>query len=283
MLETSSSTTNAKTISRRRPIERKLGFEGVWARYGNIISNAISFSIFFIFWEIIGRSGYISKLILPPFSEVVSQTLGMAHTGELWKHLSFSATNFSVGFLISVVTGIPLGLMLGAFKLLDRIIGPYIWAFYSTPRIALLPIITVTIGFGMASKVLLIFIASFFIIVINTWAGVKTVEESLIRAGKVFCATRITIFTKIVVPYTLPFIIVGLRLAVTSALVITLVAEMLASSKGIGYVVMRAIDEFNSAKLWSMIIILVIVSMTIVSLLRKLESLIAPWREQSAV
>jgi NitT/TauT family transport system permease protein len=131
--------------------------------------------------------------------------------------------------------------------------------------------------------VFLIFLGAFFVIVINTWAGVKTVEQSLIHAGKVFGANRVSIFSKIVVPYTLPFIVVGLRLGVTRALVVTIIAEMIASSRGMGYVIMRAVDEFNSAKLFSMILILVIVSMTLVTGMRRLEAWVAPWREKSSV
>jgi NitT/TauT family transport system permease protein len=213
----------------------------------------------------------------------VAETIEMAESGELWGHLGFSATNFALGFLIASATGIPVGLFLGASRKLDIVIGPYVWALFSTPRLALLPVVTVALGFGMASKVFIIFLSAFFIIVINTWAGVKTVEQNLINAGKVFGATRTQIFSKIVVPYTLPFIVVGLRLAVTRGLVATVVAEMMASSRGMGYVIIRAVDAFNSPKLFSMIVILVIVSMILVSSMRKLEEWIAPWREKSSV
>lgn len=269
-------------IPRRRPIERPLGFEGFWARYGGAITTTINFAIFFGIWELVGRSGSVSKLILPAFSEVVSTFFDMVKSGMLFKHLAFSATNFSVGFLIASVTGVPFGLALGASKLFDRLVGPYVWAFFSTPRLALLPIITITLGFGMASKVLLVFLGAFFVIVINTWAGVKTVEQNLIWAGRVFCADRLQIFSRIVVPYTLPFIIVGLRLGITRAIVVTLVSEMIASSRGLGYIVMRAVDEFNSAKLWAIIILLVIISMTLVSIARRVEAWVAPWREVSS-
>lgn len=270
-------------IPKRRPIERPIGWDGFKARYGILVITIINFILFFTLWEIIARMGVVSKLLLPPISDVVTETMKMGESGELWKHVSFSATNFTVGFLIATVTGIPLGLLLGASKKLDIILGPYVWAMFSTPRLALLPLITVALGFGMASKVFLVFIGAFFVIVINTWAGVKTVEQSLVHAGKVFGANRLQIFSKIVVPYTLPFIIVGLRLGVTRALVVTLVSEMIASSRGMGYVVMRAVDEFNSAKLFSMILLLVIVSMILVTGLRRLEAWVAPWREKGAV
>ena len=105
----------------------------------------------------------------------------------------------------------------------------------------------------------------------------------MVHAGKVFGANRIQIFSKIVVPFTLPFIVVGLRLGVTRALVVTVVAEMLASSQGMGYVIVRAVDAFNPARLFSMIVILVIVSMVLETFMRKLEEWVAPWREKSSV
>lgn len=282
-MATTFKTTVVQEIPRRRPIERPIGWEGFKARYGIAVITIINFALFFTLWEVIAQRGVFSRLLLPPISAVVVETIKMAESGELWRHLSFSATNFTVGFLIAVVTGVPLGLLLGASKKLDIILGPYIWALFSTPRLALLPLITVALGFGMASKVLLIYIGAFFIIVINTWAGVRTVEQSLVHAGKVFGANRLTIFSKIVVPFTLPFIVVGLRLGVTRALVVTIVSEMIASSRGMGYVVMRAVDEFNSAKLFSMILLLVIISMTLVTGLRRLEAWVAPWREKTSV
>lgn len=270
-------------IPRRRPIERPMGWEGFKERYGIAVVTILNFTIFFILWEVIARMGLVSKLLLPPVTEVWSETIEMAQSGLLWKHLKFSGTNFFVGFILATVTGIPLGLLLGASRKLDIILGPYVWAFFSTPRLALLPLITVALGFGMTSKVFLIWIGAFFVIVINTWAGVKTVEQSLVHAGRVFGANRTQIFTKIVVPFTLPFIVVGLRLGVTRALVVTVVAEMLASAQGMGYIIVRAMDAFNSARLFSMIVLLVIFSMFMVTLLRKLEEWVAPWRETAGV
>jgi NitT/TauT family transport system permease protein len=283
MTTTFNTTTALQDIPRRRPIERAIGWEGFKARYGVLVITIINFTVFFILWEIIARMGVVSKLLLPPISAVVTETIEMAQNGTLWKHLSFSGTNFTLGFLIASATGIPFGLLLGASRKLDIILGPYVWAFFSTPRLALLPLITVAMGFGMASKVFLVFIGAFFVIVINTWAGVRTVEQSLVHAGRVFGANRMQIFSKIVVPYTLPFIVVGLRLGVTRALVVTVVSEMLASSQGMGYVIVRAVAAFNSARLFSMIVILVIVSMMLVTGLRKLEEWVAPWREKPSV
>jgi len=282
-MATTFDTAAVQEIPRRRPIERPIGWDGFKERYGVSVITIINFTLFFALWEVIGQMHVVSHLLLPPVSEVVSETIEMANTGVLWKNLAFSAQNFTAGFLIASATGIPIGLLLGASRKLDIILGPYVWAFFSTPRLALLPLITVWLGFGWESKVFLIFIGAFFVIVINTWAGVKTVEQSLIHAGKVFGANKVQIFSKIVVPYTLPFIIVGLRLGVTRALVVTVVAEMLASSQGMGYIIVRAVDAFNSARLFSMIVILVIVSMILVTAMRKLEEWVAPWREGSSV
>lgn len=283
MPSTKPDTPPLQSVPRRRPIERSIGWERFWIQYGGIIGTIINFSLFFFAWELLARADVVSKLILPRFSEVINITIELAQKGELSKHLIFSAGNFTAGFLIASVTGIPLGLALGASKTLDRILGPYVWALFSTPRLAILPLITIVMGFGSESKIFLVFIGAFFVIVINTWAGVQTVDQSLIRAGRAFGANRIQLFTKIVVPYTLPFIIVGLRLGVTRALVVNLVSEMLASSRGMGYLVIRAVDSFKTEQLFSMILILVIVSMSLVTALRHIELWIAPWRKDNSI
>ncbi len=277
--DTLAGTGTSDRIARRRPITRPIGWEGFWLRYGSAITFVVNLSIFFSIWEVVARSGAVSHLLLPPVSEIVTETGKLVQSGLLAKNLSFTFKNFVVGFAISVVIGIPLGLALGASKTLDRILGPYLWALYSTPRLALLPLITVAIGFGWESKVLLIFLGAVFMIIMNTWAGVKTVDTSLVRAARVFGANRIQIFTKIVVPFTMPFIAEGLRLGITRAIVTTLVAEMLASSQGIGYLVMRAADSFNTAQMFSLILMLVIFSVGVVTVMRRVESWLAPWRD----
>ncbi len=274
---------NVEQVSRRRPITRPIGWEGFWLRYGNTITLIINFSIFFMLWEAVARSGAVSHLILAPVSDIVGETVKLIQSGQLAYHVSFSFKNFAAGYLVSVVVGIPLGLALGASKTLDRILGPYMWALFSTPRLALLPLITVAIGFGWESKVFLIFLAAVFMIMMNTWAGVKTVDPSLIRAAKVFGASRVQIFTQVVVPFTMPFIAEGLRMGVTRAIVTALVAEMIASSAGMGYLMMRAVDSFNTAQMFSMILILVIFSVSVVALMRRLEAWLAPWREAGSV
>ncbi len=278
-VDTLAGTGTSDRIARRRPITRPIGWEGFWLRYGSAITFVVNLSIFFSIWEVVARSGAVSHLLLPPVSEIVTETGKLVQSGLLAKNLSFTFKNFVVGFAISVVIGIPLGLALGASKTLDRILGPYLWALYSTPRLALLPLITVAIGFGWESKVLLIFLGAVFMIIMNTWAGVKTVDTSLVRAARVFGANRIQIFTKIVVPFTMPFIAEGLRLGITRAIVTTLVAEMLASSQGIGYLVMRAADSFNTAQMFSLILMLVIFSVGVVTVMRRVESWLAPWRD----
>ena len=143
-MATTFNTTAIQDIPRRRPIERPIGWDGFKARYGILVITIFNFTLFFILWEVIARMGIVSKLLLPPISAVVTETIEMAQDGSLWKHLSFSATNFTLGFLIASATGIPLGLLLGASRKLDIILGPYVWAFFSTPRLALLPLRSVT-------------------------------------------------------------------------------------------------------------------------------------------
>lgn len=272
-----------RSVPRLRPIERPLGFEGFWARYGNIVGTLINVSTFFIIWELAARAQVLPRLLLPPVSEIIGEFLELAQSGQLFYHVSFTVSTLTTGYLIATAAGIPIGLLLGASRKMERILGPYMWALFSTPRLALLPLITVAMGFGFAPKVLLIFLASFFVIAIDTWAGVKTVEPSLIRAARVFGANRVQIFAKVVVPYTLPFIVNGLRVGVTRAIITALVAEMIASSRGLGYVVVRSMDSFNTARMYSMVLLLVFTSLAIVSLLRWLEAKVAPWREVGSV
>ncbi len=176
--------------------------------------------IFLIIWELVGN---IYQLINPMFisapSLIFKAGIELFRSGEIWNDLYVSGVEFVWGFALSIVVGIPFGIATGWYKRLAYIFDPFINALNATPRVALLPLVIIWLGIGILSKIGIIFIGAVFPFIINARDGVKTTPVTLIDAAKSFGASQWRIFTSVVLPSSVPFILTGLRLAVGRALV----------------------------------------------------------------
>jgi NitT/TauT family transport system permease protein len=127
-------------------------------------------------------------------------------------------------------------------------------------------------------QVTIVVLSAVFPIIINAWAGVKTTDKSLLAAARVFGASRRELYIKVVLPFTLPFIISGVQQGIGRGLVGVIIAEIFGGSNGLGFLIKRAADTFNSALMYAVLLLLVIVSLTLVQITRWLEAYVAPWR-----
>ncbi|MQA86637.1 MAG: ABC transporter permease subunit [Streptosporangiales bacterium] len=154
------------------------------------------------------------------------------------------------------------------------------WALYAAPTIAIAPVIILIFGMGATATILVITINAFFPLAINTMDGVATVDENLVKAARVFGANRFQVFRRVVVPYILPWILVGLRLAVTLALLGMIFVEVFFSPRGLGYLIREASDVGDAATTYAVIMIVVISSVVFVQSFRLLESKFIPWSRE---
>jgi ABC-type nitrate/sulfonate/bicarbonate transport system permease component len=243
----------------------------------------VNLGIFFLIWEMVARSGWVNPLLLPKASAMFSATYEAFADGTMWPHVRHSLTNFTVGMVISAAIGIPLGLLLGASRTVDTILSPYMWTMASLPRIALIPLLILLLGFGQKMQLTIIVLSAVFPIAINCWAGVKTVDPSLLRAGAVFGAGTFTQYRKIVLPFTLPFVISGINQGIARGLVGMLVGELLGGGgEGLGRMLALAADRFQTPLLYGVLILLAVMSVSFVQIMRWVERKAAPWREVRA-
>lgn len=248
-------------------------------RYGSYGLVVLNLTTFFILWELFARAGIVNPLFLPRASDMfITLWEGLGSEGTIRENLFISLRLFSMGMLAAAVVGIPLGLIMGASKVVDAIFSPYVWAMASLPRVALMPLLILILGFSDSAKFTLIFLSAIFPIIINCMAGVKTVDPSLVRAGKVFGARKADLYRKVIFPYTLPFIISGLNQGMTRGLVGLVIAEIFGGNSGLGYLTVRAAESFNSPLLFAVLLLLVVFSLTFVQSVRWLENKVAPWR-----
>jgi len=241
---------------------------------------AVNLLVFFVLWELIARTGFINPLFFPRASEVFSALYRGFEDGTILPQLTHSITNFLIGLAISAAIGIPVGLLMGASRVADLILSPYVWAMTSLPRVALIPLLILILGFGNAMQLTIIVLSAVFPIMVNCMAGVKTVDSSLLRAGRVFGTSQSEMYVKVILPFTLPFVISGVNQGIARGLVGMLIGELLGGGgNGLGYLLDRAGQQFDAPMLYAVLLLLAVMSVSLIQAMRWLEERAAPWRD----
>jgi NitT/TauT family transport system permease protein len=257
---------------------------GRFERVRSVAITLVNLTAFFLAWELVARAEIINSLFFPRASDVFAALYNGFADGTIWPQLRHSLTNFLIGMAISAAIGIPVGLLMGASKVTDLILSPYVWAMTSLPRVALIPLLILIMGFGNSMQLTIIILSAVFPIMINCMAGVKTVEPSLVRAGEVFGASRPQIYLKVILPYTLPFVIAGVNQGIARGLVGMLIGELLGGGgNGLGFMLDRAGEQFDSPMLYATLLLLAVMSVGLVQAMRWLEQRAAPWRDISRI
>jgi ABC-type nitrate/sulfonate/bicarbonate transport system permease component len=185
---------------------------------------------------------------------------------------------YVVGMALSIILSIPLGLLLGGVKVLDRILSPYLWVIYTTPLIILMPLILLWVGINDTARVLLVFISAVPAIIVVVMEGVKTVDNSLLRAARSFGADKLRLFTHVILPSTIPFVGTGVKMGVSRGLIGLFVGELFTSANGIGYIIELASKVFNTARVYAMLAMFVAFSVAMVGLSQYVERRLSTWR-----
>ncbi len=203
-------------------------------------------------------------------------------SGQLGTALFESLRPFFVGYGLAIVIGIPIGLVLGRFRIAEAAFGIYITAGYAMPLVALVPLLILWLGLGFEVKVAVVFLMSLFPICINTWLGVVAVPKTLIEVGKSFVAPNHVILRRIILPATLPYIMAGIRLAVGRAVVGMVIAEFFTTISGLGAVIINSANNFDTATMFVPIIILMVMAIGLNWLIGFVERKVAPWQAEIA-
>ena len=192
--------------------------------------------------------------------------------GSLWENLEATLAAMALGYAIGTATGVGLGLVFGFLPRLHRVLSPYISALYALPKIALAPLFVILFGIGIESKVALVAITVFFLVLTATLDGVRNVDRDLVRALSLMGATRGEVIGKALVPAALPWIFTGMRIAVRYAFSNTLLAELIASNRGIGFLIEYYSGTFDAAGAYAAILVLVACSVGLTEVLSRVET-----------
>jgi ABC-type nitrate/sulfonate/bicarbonate transport system permease component len=241
---------------------------------------ALSILVVLTLWQVWGQN--VDPILFAPPSAVARAAVTMVASGELWTYLAPSLVVLGIGLAVAAVLGVAIGLLLARFWFLDVALGVYITFLYSTPMVALVPLIVLWAGFDLAAKVIILFLFAFFPMAINTYQGVKTVDPNLIEVGRAFRCSERQLWVNIILPGALPFIITGLRLAVGRGLIGMVLADLYTAISGIGYLIVRTANTYQVDRMLVPIVTLGLLGVTLTALLRVIELRLAPWTAAGA-
>jgi NitT/TauT family transport system permease protein len=242
----------------------------VWAMAG--------FVVVFAVWELGAASGFLPRKFTSSPSGIVGAGFTEIQNPRFLKDLRTSAFEFSLGYVLAVVAGVPIGLALGWYRRLSYFFEPLVNFLYATPRIALLPLIVVWLGIGIWSKVAIVFLGAWVTILVNTYLGVRTVDARYTTVARSFGARQVKTFRSVVFPSTIPFILAGMRLGVGRALIGIVVAELYSGTEGIGYTIKVASSNLQIDRMLFAVVILIAFGLGTGALIRWIDRKWAPWR-----
>ena len=221
-----------------------------------------------------------TRLFFTVPSRIFATLWQMFATGTIWAPLGVSATAFAIGLGLAVAAGLPLGILLGRSATLNAMFDPFVTAFNATPRLVFLPLLMLWLGIGLWSKVAVVFLGALFPLLINTHEGVRNADKLLINVVRSFGASGWNVARLVVVPNALPFIVVGLRLAIGRAILGVVVAEFFGAQDGLGVVMVRAASSFNVDVVFAGLVVFAALSLVITGLVKLIEDRMSRWRPQ---
>lgn len=239
---------------------------------------SLSFVGFFVVWQVASSAGWVNQLFFSSPTAIADTAINEVQNPRLWNDIRVSGTELVVGYVAAVAIGIPLGILTGWYRKLNYFVDPWLNFMNSLPRVALLPLIVLWVGIGIWSKILVVFLGAFFMIVMNTLYGVRTVDRHLLDVARSFGASERRIFGTVVIPGSVPFILAGLRLGVGRAVIGVIVGELYAGNAGLGYMITVASQTLQASRLLFGVILLTLMGVVSVELLRLVERRYQRWR-----
>jgi NitT/TauT family transport system permease protein len=249
-------------------------------RHEALLIGTLGVALFFVAWQGVAAARIWSRLFLPGPADVFEAFVELVQDGELPTDIAVSAQEFVIGYGLAALVGIPFGLLLGWYPRLRYVFDPFITFFYATPRIVLIPLFIIWLGIGIESKIAVIYLGAVFAILINTMAGVRSLDASLLRVARSFGASDRHIFRTIALPGSVPFILTGLRLGTGHALIGVVVAEYVAAQHGLGRMMMIAGSTFQSSKVFVGLFLIAAAGLALTYGLQRIERHFDAWRPQ---
>ena len=251
------------------PVERRPFWQTrAFYRYGFV-------ALLLIVWELVGPT--INPIFFTYPSQIAKAFYELAANGELLYYGLQSLQVLIYGLSVAIAVGIPLGVAMARFRRLDWAIDLPINAFYATPLVALVPILVLWFGIYLKAKIIVVFLFAIFPIIINTYQGVRECDRNMLEVARSFRSTEWAMWRDVLLPFALPFIAAGVRLAIGRGLVGMIIAEFYTTITGLGFMITKYANVFEMDKTFVPVVLLMFLGVTLTAGLKKVERKIAPW------
>ena len=241
-----------------------------------VVVRLVSLIFVLLVWEYYGRR--VNPILFTYPSAIARAFLVLVGNGELQSYMKESLLVLTYASILSVLAGVLLGVIMGRFSIVEWAADIYVNALYSTPMVAMVPLIVLWFGFKVPAKVIIVFLFMVFPVLLNTYEGVKNVDRNLQEVARSFCSSESQLWRHLIIPSAIPFIVAGVRLAIGRGLVGMIVAEFYTSVTGLGYMIVRYANALETDKLFVPIVMVMILGVGLLSLAKWVEGRIAPWR-----
>lgn len=244
-------------------------------RLNRWVGGAISLAVALLVWQLAVE---VSPRVLPSFSSLATTLVKLAKT-SLWINIFASLDRVLIAFVIAAITGTIVGFLIGWFPNIRLVIEPWVQFIRMVPSIAFVPLVVVFFGIGNGSKILVIWLAAFLTITVGMMQGVTNVDPVYIKAARVLGANEWTLFGRVIVPATVPYMLVGFRLGLANAWTTVVAAELIASSHGLGYMIEQASEFYEVSVIVIGIIMIGIIGILMDRGVQWLEARVTRWKD----
>jgi NitT/TauT family transport system permease protein len=238
--------------------------------------SVLGIAILFVWQGVSGR--LVDNFFISNPIDVGRRLLGWTLDGSIFLNLWATLYATILGFILGSVIGAALGVWLGVSPFVARLLNPYLYALNALPKVALAPLFVLWFGLGIDSKIALAAALVLFLVFLNTFAGVRQVDQDLVDGARLMGATRIQVITKVILPSALSWLFVGLRVSVPYALIGAVLGEMIASNRGLGYLVQFSGAQFDTAGVFAVLIVIALVAMVLNYLVDAVQMRLERWR-----
>jgi NitT/TauT family transport system permease protein len=233
---------------------------------------------FLLLWELAGQAGWLNPVLLSYPSEIGAAAVRLYRSGELVPDSAFTLRVFATSFTLALLAGGSIGFLIGYSSLAHDVLGPFIVVANSLPKIVLMPLIVLWLGIGAASNVFLGALMGSFPILMSVRGGVKSLDGDLIRLGRVYGASRGLMLRRIVLPGLIPFVLSGVRVAISYCMVGVLIAEFFGANQGLGYRMVLYSANFQVPAFFACIAVVAAVTLALTAIVHRLERRAEGWR-----
>lgn len=248
------------------------------ARWEPALLGILGLVLFGVAWQVAADRGLINPTILASPRLIAQAFAGQWSSGQLLGDLGVSLTELAIGFGLSIVVGVGLGLAMGLNQTVEYALDPFMWFLYSAPLIAIYPLLVVWLGFGFTTVLAVTFLLTVVSIIVNTLAGVRSVDPTLIRAVRAFGGTQRDVILKVILPAALPLTLAGLRIGLGRALIGVILGEMFGSNAGLGFRMTVYAAHLRTADVFVPLVVFVVIGVLTTQAMKVAESRLQAWR-----